>query len=149
MSMSCPVEQEAEMLIEVIKRIHQQRDGVPLPLCHSMLFSLIHVCVLCPAPVLTVYHAGHPAGWIIWRRRSISLQQTMLVLVPPQLVRYIVDLSWICVDKIELLRLHQRVGLDKPETMNIQGRVTDHIESIACHDYHAFRRLAKYTPFIA
>lgn len=78
----------------------------------------------------------------------ISLQQTMLVSVPPKLVRYIVDLSWICVDKIELLRLHQRVGLDKPETMNIQGRLTDHIESIACHDYHAFRRLAKHTPSI-
>lgn len=78
----------------------------------------------------------------------ISLQQTMLVSVPPQLVRNLVDLSWICVDKIELLRLHQRVGLDKPETMNIQGRVTDHIESIACHDYHVFRRLAKHPPFI-
>ena len=40
------------------------------------------------------------------------------------------------------------LGLDKAETVDIQGRVTDHIESIACHDYHAFRRLAKHTPFI-
>ena len=37
--------------------------------------------------------------------------------------------------EIELLRLHQRVGLDKPETVNVEGRVTDHIGSLFKTNY--------------
>ena len=77
----------------------------------------------------------------------ISLHQTMVVSIPTQLVRCTVDLGWICVEKIELFRFHQRVGLDKPETVNVKGRVTDYIERIVCHNCHAFRELPKYTPF--
>ena len=53
--------------------------------------------------------------------RHILLQQTALISVPPQLVRNIVNLGWIRVEKIELLRLRQCVGLDKPEAVNVEG----------------------------
>ena len=131
-----PIVEEQIKLVQQIRDRHGEQlrnllhllDGVVVP--HGILI----------AGICTAVQAGVVC--------HISLQQTMLVSVPPQLVRNLVDLGWICVVEIELLCLHQRVRLDKAETVNIQGRVTDHIESIACHDYHAFRRLAKHTPFI-
>ena len=81
--------------------------------------------------------------------RHILLPQTLAVSVPAELVRRIVDLRGIGVLDVELFRLHQRVRLDKLETVNVKRCVDNARGSMEDHYFHAVRCVAERTPFFA
>lgn len=130
-----PPKEEQIVVVQQLRYLHR------IHLC-----KFLHVLngIIIP-PLLLITGIGI-TGYV-YAVRHLPLQKSFVIPIPAKLVRDTIDHSRVCIAKIELLRFHNGMRLDKSEIMQIHGCISNRFVSMAHHNDQMSAKAVKYAPF--